>query len=290
MGIRLLLIWASGSIEKGAKNTKMRYFGLIWIIVIVLHTLSIPCLHALEGELRTIPTRPGVTQSFLLIRPANKPTTSVILFAGAHGRLALSPQGIGWGEGNFLVRNRERFAQQGFLVAVIDAPSDLPQGLWNIRTSAAHAEDIKRVIAELKKISDIPVWLIGTSMGTISAANAAARLKEGGSDGLVLTSTVTKESRQVSETVNNVRLKDIRVPTLIVHHKQDDCVVTPYELAVALMRSLAQSSNKELLTFSGGNLSVSDPCGEVSSHGFLGLDAEVIAAITSWIKAVHGSR
>jgi pimeloyl-ACP methyl ester carboxylesterase len=146
------------------------------------------------------------------------------------------------------------------------------------------------MIAELKRISDIPVWLVGTSMGTVSAANAAARLKEGGPNGLVLTSTVTKESRQVSETVNHVRLKDIRVPTLIVHHRQDDCVLTPYELAVALIRSLIQSPKKELLAFSGGDLSVSDLCGEKSFHGFLGLDAEVITAITSWIKTVHGSR
>ena len=124
------------------------------------------------------------------------------------------------------------------MVAVTDAPSDRPQGLWNFRTSAAHAEDIKYVIAELRKMFDIPVWLIGTSMGTVSAANSAARLKEGGADGLVLTSTITKESRVVTETVNSVRLKDIRVPTLVVHHKRDGCVVTPYEEAVALMKHL----------------------------------------------------
>jgi len=124
---------------------------------------------------------------------ADKPIASVILFVGAHGRLALSPRGIGWGEGNFLVRNRERFCREGFLVAVMDAPSDRPQGLWNFRTSVAHAEDIKYVIAELRKMFDIPVWLIGTSMGTVSAANFAARLKEGGPDGLVLTSTITKD-------------------------------------------------------------------------------------------------
>ena len=268
----------------------MMHLRFIGTVVIILLALSFSCLHALEGELRTIPTRPGVTQSFLLIQPRSKPTASLILFAGAHGRLAPSPQGIGWGEGNFLVRNRERFAQQGFFVAVADVPSDRPQGLWNFRTSAAHAEDIQYMIAELKRISDIPVWLIGTSMGTVSAVNAAVRLKEGGPNGLVLTSTVTKESRQVSETVNHVRLKDIRVPTLIVHHRQDDCVSTPYELAVALIRSLTQSPKKELLAFSGGDLSVSDPCGEKSFHGFLGLDAEVITAITSWIKTVHGSR
>jgi len=264
----------------------MRCGRFIWIIVVLILTLSVHCVNALEEELKTIPTRPRVTQSFLLIRPSDKPVASVILFAGAHGRLALSPQGIGWGEGNFLVRNRERFVQQGFLVAVIDAPSDRPQGLWNFRASAEHAEDIKHVIAELKRISDIPVWLIGTSMGTVSAANVAARLKDSGPDGLVLTSTVTKESRQVNETVNSVRLRDIRVPTLVVHHKQDGCMVTPYEMAAALMRSLTQAPKKDLLTFTGGDLSVLDPCEEMSYHGFLGLDAEVVAAIASWIKGI----
>jgi len=52
-------------------------------------------------------------------------------------------------------------------------------GLWNFRTSAAHAEDTKYVIAELRKMFDIPVWLIGTSMGTVSAANAAGEIGEG---------------------------------------------------------------------------------------------------------------
>jgi hypothetical protein len=260
------------------------------IIVVVLFTLSFSCLHAWEGELQTIPTRPGATQSFLLIRPKNKPTASLILFAGAHGRSALSPQGMGWGESNFLVRNRKRFAQHGFLVPVIDAPSDRSQGLWNFRTSREHAEDVQQVIAELKEVADAPVWLMDSSMGTVSAANTAAGLREASPNGLVLASTVTKESRQVSETVYNVRLKDIRVLTLMVHHKQDDCVLTPYELAIALMRSLTQAPKKELIPFTAGDLTVSDPCEPMSHHGFLGLDTEVVNAIASWIKGVHGSR
>jgi len=264
----------------------MKSGRFIWITVVLLVVSNAPCVNASEEKLIIIPTRPKVTQPFLLIRPTDMPVASVILFAGDHGRLALSPQGIGWGSSNFLVRNRHRFAQEGFLVAVVDAPSDHPQGLWNFRTSAAHAGDIRQVIAELKKIAGVPVWLIGTSMGTVSAANGAARLKQGGPDGVVLTSTVTKESRQVTETVNSIRLKDIRVPTLVVHHKRDNCVVTPYELAVALMRSLTHAPKKELLTFGGGDLSVLDPCEATSYHGFLGLDAEVVTAIASWIKAV----
>ena len=229
----------------------MRPERIIFVVVLALLVLR-PCVSASE-ELVTIPTRPGVTQSFLLLRPSDKPSASIILFAGGHGRLALSEHKIGWGETNFLVRNRERFCREALLVAVMDAPSDRPQGLSNFRTSSAHAEDIRHVIVKLKDIANVPVWLVGTSMGTVSAANAAARLKKGGPDGLVLTSTVTRETREVTETVNNVRLKDIRVPTLVVHHKQDSCVVTPYELARALMKSLTQAPKKELLTFDGGD-------------------------------------
>ncbi len=261
----------------------MRLERILFVGVLALFVLS-PCAGLAEEELVTISTRPGVTQSFLLLRPSDKPSASVILFAGGHGRLALSQHKIGWGKTNFLVRNRERFRREAFLVAVMDAPSDRPEGLSNFRTSSAHAEDIRHVIAKLKEIARVPVWLVGTSMGTVSAASAAARLKVGGPDGLVLTSTVTKETRQVTETVNDVRLKDIRVPTLVVHHKQDSCIVTPYELARSLMGSLTQAPKKELLTFEGEEVSVLDPCGPMSCHGFLGLDVEVVTAITSWIK------
>lgn len=94
------------------------------------------------------------------------------------------------------------------------------------------------------------------------------------------------EKGQVSESVNRVRLKDIRVPTLLVHHKRDDCGVTPYEYAVDLMKSLKHVPKCDLLTFEGGDLPRSDPCEALSYHGFLGLDAEVVAAISSWIKDV----
>jgi len=242
-------------------------------------SLLVPSAHASDEEFRIISTRPGVTQPFLLIRPTGQAVASVILFAGGEGHLGLSSQGISQGANNFLVRNRQRFAGEGFLVAVVDSASD-----DCLRTSADHAEDIKHVISELKKIVDVPVWLIGTSRGTISAANVAARLKEGGPDGLVLTSTVTKQSKRNFETVGSVRLEDIRVPTLLVHHKNDDCPVTPYGGAVALRRSLKQVSKIDLLTFTGGN-SLGDPCQAMSHHGFLGLDAEVVSAIASWIKA-----
>ena len=101
---------------------------------------------AFEEALTTVPSRPGVTTSALVVSPSTAPIATVVLFAGRHGGLGLSPAGIAWGEGNFLVRNRARFAEHGFLVAVIDAPSDRrDSGLWNFRTSPEHATDVKAV-------------------------------------------------------------------------------------------------------------------------------------------------
>jgi pimeloyl-ACP methyl ester carboxylesterase len=234
-------------------------------------------------DLRTIPSRPGVTQSFLLVRPAEGPLATVVLFAGGNGALRLGGRKLGLA-GNFLVRNRARFAEHGLLVAVIDSPSDRPDGLAGFRTGAAHAEDIRAQIAVLRQEAAVPVWLVGTSMGTISAASAAARLAGGGGpDGLVLTSTVTRQGRELPESIGDVRLKDIRVPTLVVHHQNDACRATPYSDIPGLLRDLSSTPRRELLSFDGGDPPRSGPCDAFAAHGYLGLDAEVVAAIAKWI-------
>jgi pimeloyl-ACP methyl ester carboxylesterase len=242
---------------------------------------------ALDAELKTIPTRPGVTDSLLLLRPEGSPVATVILFTGGLGGLGLSERGIGSGNRNFLVRNRARFVEQGLLVAVIDAPSDRrDQALWNFRTTAQHAEDVKAVIAALREIASVPVWLVGTSMGTVSAASVAARLKEGGPDGIVLTSSVTRTNRVVGESVPMVKLDRITVPTLVVHHAHDECVATPYGEARWLLKDLKHAPRKELLTFDGGDPPRGDPCEPDAAHGYIGLDAQVVKAIADWIKGV----
>jgi len=140
------------------------------------------------------------------------------------------------------------------------------------------------VIATLRAEAAVPVWLVGTSMGTVSAASATARLAgAGGPDGLVLTSTVTRQGRERPESVGDVRLKDIRVPTLVVHHRDDACRSTPYADTPALMRDLGSAPRRELLTFSGGDPPQSGPCDARAAHGYLGLDTEVVAAIAKWI-------
>ena len=265
------------------RRIKPRTFATIIMTALLLAGRS---SHALDEELLTIATRPGVTLHVLLVKPDRPPVASVILFAGGNGQLALATWATGGGRrGNFLVRSRALFAERGFLAAVVDAPSDrTADGLTGFRSTEAHAQDIAGLIAFLKQRASVPVWLVGTSMGTVSAANAAARLPQG-VDGLVLTSSVTRASRRERESLKDVNLKDIALPTLFVHNKSDACRVTPYADIPAVMQQLIRAPKVELLSFEGGDPPRSDPCEAMSYHGYLGLEPAVVDAIARWIKA-----
>jgi pimeloyl-ACP methyl ester carboxylesterase len=244
-----------------------------------------PAARAADEEVRTIPGRADVTQSFLLVRPAGTPVAGVIIFAGGDGNLALTAAGVGQLQGNFLVRTRMRWAREGFLVAILDQPSDRKNGLWNFRTTSEHAADVKQAIAAVRELARAPVWLVGTSMGSLSAANGAARLPEGGPDGIVLTSSATETSKLSYETTRHAGLGDIRVPTLVVHHKDDTCRASPYSGAEDIMKALKRAPVKELMVFEGGSPAISPPCEAKAPHGYLGIEAKVVSAIGAWIRA-----
>jgi len=254
-------------------------------VLIAMGSLAPSAARGANEEVRTVAARPGVTESFLLLRPEGAPVASVIIFAGGDGNLALTPAGPRQLQGNFLVRTRQRWVREGFLVAILDTPSDHKQGMWNFRTTKEHAADVKQAIAAMRELAKVPVWLVGTSMGTLSAANAAARITEGGPDGIVLTSSVTGTSKVSYETVLHGGLEDIRVPTLVVHHKDDTCQASPYSGAESIMKALKRAPVKELMVFEGGSPPISAPCEARAAHGYLGIEPQVVSAIGAWIRA-----
>ncbi len=239
-----------------------------------------------------IPTRPGVTQRMIVLMPETR-TASVVLFAGGHGGLQISPEGImKWGDANFLVRTRQMFASKALTVVVVDAPSDRqnPPYLGGFRQRPEHAADIKAVIAWLKQQADIPVWLVGTSRGTQSVAFIATQLApaDGGPDGIVLTSTMltdVKGARPVPE----MPLGKIRVPTLVVHHKWDGCPHCKFDDLPKLIDGLSAVPRKELIAFEGGQ-SKGDPCEAMAYHGFNGIEQQVVSKIAEWITRDKGSK
>jgi len=231
-----------------------------------------------------IPTRPGVTQRILIVSQ-DHPKAAIILFSGGHGGLQISSHGsFKWGKDNFLIRTREMFAAQDILVAVVDAPSDRqsPPFLGGFRQKVEHVEDIKAVISWLKKQNNVPVWLVGTSRGTQSAAFIATQLevKEGGPDGLILTSTMLSDDK--GRPVPEMRLESISVPVLVVHHKQDGCKYCSYKKISQLMKKLEGAPEKELISVTGGE-DRGDSCESYAYHGFNGREKYVVGEITDWI-------
>ena len=253
--------------------------------VLIALSLMLSCMHAAFAattqQVVDIPSRPGVTQRILLLVPDN-PRASVILFAGGHGGLNISESGgFGWGEGNFMVRTRNLFADRGLVVAVIDKPSDVPN-LNKRRQIPEHVEDVRAVMNWLRSRNRLPVWLVGTSRGTQSVAYVAAALADAtdGPAGVVLTSSILtdKEGRPVPK----IAVDKLKIPVLVVHHEQDACEYSNYAEVSRLMERLTASPRKALFTATGG-ISKGDVCEPFAYHGYNGIEKEVVDQIAAWI-------
>jgi pimeloyl-ACP methyl ester carboxylesterase len=249
---------------------------------------------ALDETLKTVESRSGVEQTFVLTKLDSSPVASVILIAGGNGVLGLSsffgsPR-FGSSENNFVVRTRDQYAKHSFLVATIDAPSDRKKMNAKWRMGKKHAADVSAVIAYLKRQVNVPVWVVGTSMGSFSAANMGIRLK-GEIEGIVLTSSVTRSRRKwkiyddYPKGVISMNLAKVTGPVFVVSHEDDQCRASPAADIQRLAKSFSNSKRVEYRTFSGGDSPISESCHALSQHGFLGIESQVVDAIAAFVKA-----
>ena len=261
----------------------MRRFRVtVACIVASVYVALAPAPAAAAPEIVTLPTRDGITQSLLMIVPAEtRPAAFAILFPGGPGNLRLRRESdeIKFAPGNFLVRARQSFVDGGVGVAIIDTPSDEARGMDDrFRLSDKHAADVAAVVAALKKRFDnVPVFLVGTSRGSVSAA-AAGRALGAEVSGVVLTSSVYLGARS-GPGLSGFDFGRISAPVLLVHHVEDSCFVTPYREA----RKLAESRRYPLISVNGGLPATSDACEAFSAHGYLGKEPETAAEIVKWM-------
>lgn len=260
----------------------MRYAIFAAVVVLVVTVL-------VQGDLRaaqSVEGRPGVQQLFLFTAVPN-PVASVILFPGGNGRAGIeSVETEDTRSRNFLARSRTHFATQGFNVAFVDVPSDRrsPNGLSGFRATDDHARDIAAVAQVLREKVNVPVFAVGTSRGSISAANAAARLSADLIAGAVLTSTVTRPSRNNQDSVMDVDLQAIRTPVLVVYHEQDGCSVSR-PVDVPSLTTRLRGTDMTTISIQGGGPNEADVCEALTYHGYLRREAETVGKIGDWIKS-----
>jgi len=254
---------------------------------------------------------------YLLIDPSNAdpaidgfapidPIAVLMLFIGGDGTLNLTLTQQNTGSTNFLARTRYHFAAEGYVVALVDAASDfldhnhddtrdangflhgsglrghrLPNRLFGDK----YLQDLGAVMNDLRsRYPNLPLWAVGTSQGTISAAVAAADVNPQ-PDGIVLTSSLTGPSALGD--LQSVDLEAITVPALIVTNQDDACLITKPEDSQALKMRFTASPRVRVRNFDGGSTPLSDPCESLSGHGFFGIEQKVIEAVTKWIKRVE---
>jgi len=246
--------------------------------------LTIMTVAAFAQEIVTLPTRPNVTQSYFLASLPQNPQAIAVLFPGGNGLIQLREEKgqIRFSPNNFVVRSRGEFVRGGVIAVIVDAPSDFQSdGMSDeFRLGRDHFTDMLAVVADLKKkFPETPVFLVGTSRGTISAAALGARFGDQVA-GVVLTSTLFRQSSGRSESGPGLSRFDfgtIKVPVLFVHHVSDQCGVTPYGDAARLV------DKYPLVSVLGGRPPQSGACDALSAHGFFGKESETVEQIVNWM-------
>lgn len=245
-------------------------------------TQAHPAPEVAPGAAFQVPTREGVSTA-VFWQAVDAPRATVLLFPGGGGGFGTVSQGLPSG-GNFLVRSVPYFLAQGLNVAVLGRPSDSADLGYADRIAPAHLRDVDQVIAWVRARSVAPLWLVGTSRGTVSVlAVALARQAQGDIAGIVLSSSILNPAKPGA--LPSQALASLRLPVLMVHHRQDACWVCPPQALPAAFEALTQASVKKWMWVDGGHVPRGEACGPWHHHGYVGQERETVEQITQWLTA-----
>ncbi|GGC85007.1 alpha/beta hydrolase [Undibacterium terreum] len=237
-----------------------------------------------DGQMLQVQTRDGVTVPVFWVKQEHASATLILLPGGAGGIGKLDD--AGWpGSANFLIRSGRMFAAYGFNIAMVSRPSDIQDLDFSVRTSDRHILDLHKVLDYVHNLSDAPVWVVGTSRGTISATALAISESNtnanGALAGIVLTSSITDKKPGALPTQS---LSKISVPVLVVHNQKDACpICQPYQ-ASYIVNALKNAPARKLLMLDGGSGASGDVCEALHYHGFIGIEQQAVDAISQWIQ------
>ena len=253
------------------------------------------------GEVVTISTHFGTTTRYAFApaigTPAQSAPIALVMLIGGGGYINLDEQGCPrLLSRNVLARMRPLLHDAGVVTALVDAPSDMKsdEGLGGFRIAADHANDPGKVMADLRARTNGQVWIAGHSRGSLSAANAAARLTgPSAPDGVVLLSAMMvgdagARKSWVAHTVTLVDLEAIKIPVLVIGHAADNCVRSP----AALMNNIiakTRGARQQVATVTGGPFSPSRPvsvgaCEPREPHDFVEQETEAAAGVVRFLR------
>jgi hypothetical protein len=227
-----------------------------------------------------VPLTGGERQRVLYAAPA-QPKATIVMLPGGAGKVGLRRDGeIRHGD-NFVIRTRALWIQRGYAVLIPDTVDRA--NLRGLRSSPGYAALVLDLVRVAQQQAPGPVFLLGTSQGSIAAMNGAARAPPGAIAGVVLTESVSQMGGS-GETVFSAAPQDVRVPALIVANKDDRCNVAPPEDAPRIAAAMTHSASVRVLSVAGGVQQSRKTCGSLTPHGYFGIESEVISQIDNWMQ------
>ncbi len=213
----------------------------------------------------------------LLAAPA-QPAGIIVMFPGGDGEIGLASDGTIRHDDNFVVRIRAQWVARGYAVLIPDAPAAGGGNLRGRRSTPGYAASVGALVARADAANAGPVFLLGTSHGAIAPSGRLA--------GLVLMEAVSRLGGS-HETVFSTNLSAVRAPVLIVANRDDRCNVAPPQDATRIASAMTHASSVRVLMVTGGVTRSRCACGSLGPHGYDGIEAPVIAAVTAWMASLR---
>lgn len=232
------------------------------------------------------PTHPHASFKTLLLLPSH-PRGTLLLLTGGTGRLDLKADGHFQRTHNILLRIRRFWTAQNYAVLIPDIPTSVTS-LRGKRHSAAYGKDLAtlEVLAHQATPTGVPVYVFGTSQGTIGAVLAGAQTPD--LSGIALLEPLTVRGKS-HETVFEAQPDKVRSPVLIVVNEADHCPVTPPEVGKTLVKAFPSSARTETLVLKSPSLPQQFPCASHGPHGEQGQEERLEYGLLRWLNTMPHS-
>jgi hypothetical protein len=233
-----------------------------------------------DGVVQDLPLQSGAFQRVLYSAAKHEAKGIVIMFAGGTGELDIDNSGHVKNAKNFVVRSSDLWRERGYGIVLVDALDH--QSMRGQRRSAAYAEITGKIVAFAHEQASVPIWVLGTSQGSIAAMNAASHAGQTQLAGLILTESVSIPGGS-HETVFDAHPDNVRVPALVVANVDDQCKVALPLMAQEIAQSIRHASATVLIE-RGGVRRSRDECASLSPHGYYGIEEKVVDDIVAWMQ------
>ncbi|MBN1828416.1 MAG: hypothetical protein JW884_04630 [Deltaproteobacteria bacterium] len=276
------------------EGRQIRFVLLSIIIAIISGLIGRQAAAAsLPEEIMTVSSRHEERLSAIVLRP-ERPRAILLCFDEVDQSETAGP-GDSPPSKTFFRRNMQLLAKRGFVVVLVNMPSELYEELLGdfSNGNSRSLREIQDIAAHINAPPGCPLWAAGFDNGSLLATAAAIQMNDIIQGLIVLSPPATGPGRKMkglmTHSVKRIRgilsmpLHRVTTPTLILSHGKDRCGRTPPSAALRIQNLLIHAPSFKVRYVYGKPLKDSPPCHPESEHGFFGSEGEIIFLIHSFI-------